>query len=173
MVRPLPEICANDQARFWAKVDTRVLTGCWPWTGGISRNGYGDFGCDGGRNYGAHRMALYLTIGRPVPEALSALHSCDNRKCCNPLHLRWGTTQDNHDDMILRNRKPRGATHHSVLKPGRMPKGEKHHSAKFTEFDIRLIRSAVGFHKDIAALFGTSRVYVSAIRRKLAWAHLD
>jgi len=39
------------------------------------------------------------------------LHSCDNRKCCNPNHLRAGTGKDNYRDALERNR----------LKPNQLP----------------------------------------------------
>ena len=62
-----------------------------------------------GREYHAHRVTLAAATGADLddmPEGVFALHSCDNRRCVNPEHLRWGSAQDNTDDMISRGRKP-------------------------------------------------------------------
>jgi transcriptional regulator with XRE-family HTH domain len=50
----------------------------------------------------ANRFALELTKGPPPFDDAIALHSCDNPPCCNPAHLRWGTTQENTSDSLLR-----------------------------------------------------------------------
>jgi hypothetical protein len=69
--------------RFWDKV---VKTSeCWHWVGGKGR-GYGLFHVDG-RNRVAHRLAYTALVG-PIPDGLELDHSCRNRACVNPAHLR-------------------------------------------------------------------------------------
>lgn len=82
---------------------------CWEWQSRIDRYGYGEFRFDSkGKRYFrlAHRLALKLNnidiTGHLV------LHSCDNRKCCNPNHLRTGTHQENMNDMKERGRSLKG-----------------------------------------------------------------
>lgn len=59
---------------------------CWigPWA--CNSSGYGVVKM-AGRAYYAHRIALSLVRGRPIPPALVAAHKCGNRACCNPAHL--------------------------------------------------------------------------------------
>lgn len=88
--------------RFWSKVDIRGAGECWPWQGAMRNNGYGSFWL--GQNYvGAHVAAYILATENPT-DGKHVLHSCDNRGCCNPSHLRLGTPADNVKDMVERGR---------------------------------------------------------------------
>ena len=73
-----------------------MAPGCWEWHGPMSECNYGRFFYKG-RNWKAHRVAYELMVG-PIPEGMFILHSCDNPKCVNPLHLRPGTAADNMAD---------------------------------------------------------------------------
>ncbi|WP_176218048.1 HNH endonuclease signature motif containing protein [Novosphingobium sp. B1] len=75
---------------------------CWEWRGKVSHNGYGQFEHKG-RSWRAHRYAYTLAKG-DIPPGMMVLHSCDNRRCCNPDHLRIGTAKDNWRDAFERNR---------------------------------------------------------------------
>jgi len=87
---------------FWSMVERRAPSECWPWRGG-RRGGaagktYGSFHLRLGRDIGAHRMALVLTVGPAPRRGLHAAHSCHNRTCVNPAHLRWATQRENLKD---------------------------------------------------------------------------
>lgn len=84
-------------------------SGCWEWTGSINQFGYGLI-CVGAwyaghiTTVGAHRLQWERHNG-PAPKAQQVMHSCDNRICINPEHLRLGTPRDNHDDMVTKGRQ--------------------------------------------------------------------
>ena len=86
---------------FWKRV--RKTDGCWEWRG--TKKGAGSYGRykHDGKMHRAHRFAYVLTHG-PIPDGLLVLHSCDNRGCVNPQHLRLGTAKDNVRDAVLRER---------------------------------------------------------------------
>lgn len=94
-------------ARFWAKVN-RQEGGCWLWTAGTSRDGYGMFhvgrDLDGRQDVRyAHRTAYALMTGS-VPAGLVVCHSCDTPRCVNPDHLFLGTQGDNVRDGARKQR---------------------------------------------------------------------
>lgn len=88
--------------RLWAKVEVGGPDDCWPWTGTRQPGGYGEID----RQH-ATRIILGLEPGDPR----EALHTCDNPPCCNPAHLRVGTSQDNSDDMVSKGRSNTGERH--------------------------------------------------------------
>ena len=61
----------------------------------------------GGRYFPAHRLALAEATHVNVSQLgrwQFSLHSCDNKRCVNPAHLRWGSARDNKRDALERRR---------------------------------------------------------------------
>lgn len=87
---------------------------CYLWRYSTSA-GYGALKTVEGR-VKLHRYVCEIEHGKPEVGQL-CLHSCDNRACINPDHLRWGTYKDNWDDAKSRNRHTHGELNgHSKLK---------------------------------------------------------
>lgn len=80
-------------ARFDTKWELAPDSGCHLWTGTMNRWGYGVFNINR-RVQNAHRWAYILKIG-PIPEGLVVDHTCNNRRCVNPAHLRVCTQKEN------------------------------------------------------------------------------
>jgi len=71
---------------------------CWKWKGTKSSTGYGMF-YDGQKPVKAHRLSYQFFKGRLLCTE-SLLHSCSNRICVNPEHLRIGTARENWKDSL-------------------------------------------------------------------------
>jgi hypothetical protein len=139
-------------------------SGCWEWTRCLSRKGYGQFRMNNRTTY-THRYVLETKLGRPIRVGYMACHSCNNRKCCNPDHIREGTAKDNTQDMINSGRQATGdAVAH---------RGESHSMCKLTEAQVRAIRETTGLSvREVGRRYGVSATTISCIRLGKTWAHL-
>ena len=99
-------ISQNDAARFWEKVDKS--SGCWNWTGSKTA-GYGNLR-HGGKHIKAHVFSFLLQGGVLFPHAPLVLHSCFNKLCVNPDHLRAGNNRDNCNDLDCTGERNSSAT---------------------------------------------------------------
>lgn len=99
---------AERSSSFWDCVDrSGGADACWPWMRAINSNGYGSFWARG-KSLTASRHAYELTKGEiqagPGYHGFVVMHSCDNRRCCNPDHLSLGTQKKNSDDRDAKGR---------------------------------------------------------------------
>ena len=123
----------KDLKRFLSKVDKSRHRrcrdyGCWMWTAGIDKEGYGRFYLDG-RNLTAHSLS-YRQFKGTVTKGLVVRHRCpyddgdvENRRCVNPEHLDVGTHKQNIEEGYNWNRRksccPRCGSDYSLQKNGR------------------------------------------------------
>ena len=130
---------------------------CLPWPYAKDRGGYGVIVIDG-VNVGTHRFVCREAHGEPPSPEHEAAHSCGNRICCNPQHLRWATVVDNHADKRLHGTDQRGTSN---------PR------AKLTDDDVRTIRANPDRSgPDLAKQFGVTKEMIYYIRRGLNWTHI-
>lgn len=152
----------NAVTRFLHFVHRQEDNDCWEWEGASLPRRYGLFTFDGERTRVAHKLMLKLWFNG-LPHGLLALHACDNPKCVNPNHLWLGTSQENSDDCVQKNRQYR-------------PKGEQHNMAKLTEADVRSIRQryALGHlpYKSVAAEYGVTAQAIFQVVRRIHWKHI-
>lgn len=104
----------NTVEDFWQKVDVKEPDDCWNWLEGTWHNGYGRFKWHY-QSWRAHRFALVAVGKLPADSQDRVRHICNNRLCCNPSHLRWGTHTENMADRRARklpawNRNPPAIT---------------------------------------------------------------
>lgn len=143
----------NAHVWFWTKVDIRGDGECWEWQGAKCTNGYGRYNKLWGRcMILAHRLAYWITTG--VEPKKLVLHSCDNRLCCNPAHLREGTHQDNANDAMARNR---------------LPLGTKKPQSKLTPEAVAVIKGSKKPHTRLAEEHGVSEATIRDIRLGKTW----
>jgi hypothetical protein len=91
------------EERFDEKWVGEPNSGCWLWTGGLTKSGYGSFGADTNWPMRAHRYS-YLRFNGPIPDGQVVRHKCDVMCCVNPKHLEVGTQADNMNDAKTRGR---------------------------------------------------------------------
>jgi len=82
------------EERFWRKVNRAGADECWEWTGFISPNGYGRTTTPTGSNALAHRIS-FVVHGGVLAQGLVIDHTCRNRRCVNPAHLRQVSQKTN------------------------------------------------------------------------------
>ena len=143
------------------RFEPELNTGCWLWTGALSKCGYGNLRA-GGKNHRAHRFFYEANFG-PIPANLFVCHKCDTPACVNPAHLFLGTPKDNTQDALRKGRP---------LRPHVPVFGERQHSAKLDENAVRFIRASGWTQTKCAAFFCVGQNAISKIRRGVTWKHV-
>jgi hypothetical protein len=133
---------------------------CWEWPYGRASTGYGHLSYDG-KNMGAHRLVCILTHG-DKGSGLDAAHTCGNRGCINPHHLRFATRAENLGDCVAH---------------GTRQRGEQIWSAKLTPDNVQTIRrmgaeGRLSMHQ-IGEQFDVSHSTISEILSGKRWEWLD
>lgn len=157
------DVKKSSPEKFWNKINFGEPDQCWEWTGFIDY-GYGRFGRKMNGRWGsmlAHRM-MWIYVHGEIPEGQCVLHSCDNRKCCNPAHHFLGTKKENNED---RDRKGR----HIALR------GSENGQSKLKEIDIPIIRSRIKAGESVCRVareYGVSHKTLSQAYTGKTWGHV-
>jgi len=143
----------NAVERFMSRVHPEPMSGCWLWTGGMHRSGYGML-----RSGKTHRVSWRLFRGE-IPQGLYVLHKCDVRCCVNPDHLFLGSHRDNMKDMSRkgRGRSASGDSHPARRTPG-WSQGERNGRARLDDARVIAMRRSHAQGETIASLARRYRV---------------
>ena len=139
-------------------------TPCWDWTATRDTKGYGQISIES-KTTRAHRVSWEILRGE-IPEGLLILHRCDRPCCVNPDHLFLGTSQDNADDKVLKDRQYKA-------------KGSNNGFATLTESDVRIVKqflrrhSGYGVGSFLGGWFGVTLDTISDINRGRSWTHVE
>jgi hypothetical protein len=86
-------------ASIFSRIDFNNKTGCWDWTGNLNQTGYGRVRYKGEKIL-LHRFMYSWLKQQPLSKVISRDvlildHICNNKRCCNPSHLRLTTHKVN------------------------------------------------------------------------------
>lgn len=163
-VKPVPTLTSAQADRFWSKVRVGAPDDCWEWQAYTMPRGYGQLTLNE-RGFLAHRVAFALDGGDPATALVC--HRCDNRRCCNPLHLYAGTPKENSADMVRRGRNQMAAER------ARARRGSLSPTAKLTDAEVLRVRHSKAPAKVEAARLGIAKCTVERIRSGRTWSHLN
>jgi hypothetical protein len=147
----------NSITRFWNKVDKRSEDECWNYMAGIDKDGYGQFwDSNTNKQTRAHRYSAEIHLGKE--DGMCVCHTCDNPLCVNPKHLFYGTSLDNQNDKVSKNRHA---------------KGETQGHSKLTNNQIDAIRSRMNeSYKELCQEFNVVPSTIYRIWRHNTWKHI-
>ena len=149
---------SNGSLAKWIEENARLDTKkCVKWPFSFSANGYPGNTLWAGKQMFGHRAMCIAAHGQQPKEKPHAAHTCGNRWCINPNHLRWASISENQMDRVRHNTSNRG---------------ENHGLAKLTEVEVMQIFCCVGTQTEIAEKFGVTRRTVSDIKNGKTWAWL-
>lgn len=145
--------------RFFSKV--LKTDGCWEWQSRIDRHGYGKFK-SGGKTWISHRF-LYTQLNGPLLPSQFCMHTCDNRKCVNPDHLKLGTHSQNMDDMVNKGRQ-------------KSLKGNEHPNSKLNEAQVHEIREQYlksnPTYASVARKYEVTAPTIRDVVKRNCWKHI-
>jgi len=156
----------------------RTPAGCWEWTRGRFRSGYGAAYVDG-RQQVAHRVAYEIVKG-PIPAGMYVCHRCDNPPCINPDHLWLGSHRENMHDAIRKGRSSKppvhvGGEHWRLKYPHMVEHGEDNPNAIMTDEQvIQMRKDYVSGHPldAICARYEINRSTMHDYTSGRSWKHL-
>jgi len=154
--------------RIYDSLTYNTITYCWESSYATNTWGYAKISIGKRRIRAVHRIFYQYIYGENPPDKPLVLHRCDNRKCCNPMHLYTGTHKDNRKDCVARNRYAR----HHICKSFNHSRGENHHDAKLTEKQVLEIRESKEIYRILAKCYNVGITAIYNIKTRKKWKHI-
>jgi len=138
-------------------------SGCIEWTAATDPSGYGKIKI-AKKTMSTHVAAWRIANGGiSVPIGSVVMHSCDNRKCVNILHLSCGTQSRNMEDC-----RDRGRLF--------IAHGESHANARLNNdivMEIRRLYATGLTQRQVASRLGLNYPVVRAVIERRSWKHVE
>jgi hypothetical protein len=155
--------------KFWNYVVKGEPNDCWEWKG-CKCQGYGQLRDYSSENkngkYFSHRFSyqLHHPLIKSIHDIdLCVCHSCDNRGCVNPAHLRLDTRTNNNKERMEKNRSYR-------------PVGERNPTCILNEKQVKEIRSEYQAGNitqvELAKEYGVKPTVIWEIVNRRSWRHI-
>lgn len=152
--------------RIWKHIDKNE-NGCWLSQLAIDKDGYSriEINIERRKTYKLHRLLLFWSDQTKVedfnnPKRL-ACHSCRNKNCVNPAHLRWDTPKSNVADAI---------------REGTFTQAKMCKTSILTEQQVLEIRERYAkggvLQKSLAIEYGVHKASLNDIIRRKNWTHI-
>lgn len=152
----IPKATNGEPLKFLAKASKAKTNTCIEWPYAKTHKGYGYVRHKSKAKH-AHRLVKQFATGvEQLDKKQLAMHTCNNRKCVNHNHIKYGTAKENSEYMVNSGNSTKGV-------------------GKLTEEDvkdIRLFHKAKISNKDIARLYPITPSGVSSIVTGRNWAWL-
>jgi hypothetical protein len=133
---------------------------CVEWPYCLSDKGYGMIRLEDRKTRRTHNLTCEWHHGPKPADKTEAAHSCGNRSCVNPRHLRWATAKENAADRI---------TH------GTNAHGERMGGVRLTEAQVaeikELLRSGQSYWT-VAKRYPATPNTIRAIALGRTWRHV-
>lgn len=130
---------------------------CWEVTSHATNSyGYPIIKVDGTQRY-IHRLVFEAEFGS-LGEGMVVRHLCDNRLCCKPTHLTYGTHADNVRDRVER---------------GRSATGTQNGRSKLTEEKVQYVLMSDETDYALGKTLGVDPKTIRAIRDGRTWTHVQ
>lgn len=107
-------------------LDENIETPCWLFNGALYKDGYGQTQFKG-MKYRTHILAYEAVYGKRdlTGENKIIRHLCNNKSCCNPEHLKFGTYSENIIDAYKNGHKGRKLSDEDIREIRNLIKDEK------------------------------------------------
>ena len=172
--RAAVEFSTEEKNRLLSRMYARVVIEgeCHVMQGSVDSYGYAILSVRGSPML-CHRL-LYAMTHDDFDEQFCVLHSCDNRRCINPIHLSQGTNQEN-----TRQRDERGRANHEPHDPSSYLRGEAWHrvfdktfkwgeensQCKLSDADVRAILISTDSNQSLANRYRVTYQAIWQIRK--------